>query len=315
MGFKNFCDQINIPAQCKKYGLPLWQCPPFLFLIMGLVIITSSLIAYILGNNYIDDPFIVVLMVLTLSAILFIIAYIIIQGFEKLAEASRMKSEFINIVSHQLRSPLTNLKWTIDLLLSEEGASSNEKGSYLSILQENSERMSELVDDLLIVSRLEAAKLLIKKEEFSLPELVQKVVQEFSMFAKASNVEIIFNPPENFPKIVSDPHQLKIVIENFIDNAIRYIKEKGKIEIRISQKGNNILFEVEDNGVGIPREEQKYIFQKFFRAENVLKQQTQGSGLGLYICKGIIKKLGGKIGFNSEEGKGSTFWFSLPIQS
>jgi signal transduction histidine kinase len=315
MGFKNFCDQINIPAQCKKYGLPLWQCPPFLFLIMGLVIIASSLIAYILGNNYIDDPFIVVLMVLTLSAILFIIAYIIIQGFEKLAEASRMKSEFINIVSHQLRSPLTNLKWTIDLLLSEEGASSNEKGSYLSILQENSERMSELVDDLLIVSRLEAAKLLIKKEEFSLPELVQKVVQEFSMFAKASNVEIIFNPPENFPKIVSDPHQLKIVIENFIDNAIRYIKEKGKIEIRISQKGNNILFEVEDNGVGIPREEQKYIFQKFFRAENVLKQQTQGSGLGLYICKGIIKKLGGKIGFNSEEGKGSTFWFSLPIQS
>jgi two-component system phosphate regulon sensor histidine kinase PhoR len=315
MRFRDFCNQINIPAQCKTYGLPVWQCPPFLFLIMGLVIIVSSLIAYILGNNYIEDPFVVVLIVLTLSAILFVIAYIIIQGFEKLAEASRMKSEFINVVSHQLRSPLTNLKWTIDLLLSEEGVSSNEKVNYLSILQENSERMSELIDDLLIVSRLEAAKLLIKKEEFSLPELVQKVVQEFSMFAKASNVEIIFNPPENFPKILSDPHQLKIVIENFIDNAIRYIKEKGEIEIRISQKGNNILFEVEDNGVGIPKSEQKYIFQKFFRVENVLKEQTQGSGLGLYICKGIIKKLGGKIGFNSEEGKGSTFWFSLPIKS
>ena len=118
MGLKKFLAQLNIFAQCRKYNLSLWQCPSFLFLLMGMVIISSSLIAYALGNRYIENPETVSLIVLLLTTVLFIVDFSITRSFERLAEASRMKSEFINIVSHQLRSPLSNLKWTIDLLLS-----------------------------------------------------------------------------------------------------------------------------------------------------------------------------------------------------
>ncbi len=105
-----------------------------------------------------------------------------------------------------------------------------------------------------------------------------------------------------------------MVIENFLDNAIRYVQEKGLVEIKIKREKDFVYFEIKDNGVGIPKEDQKYIFQKFFRSENILRYQTQGSGLGLYISKAIIEKSGGKIGFSSQEGRWSTFWFTLPIK-
>jgi signal transduction histidine kinase len=110
---KDFLSQLNIVGNCRKYGLPVWQCPQFLFLVMGLVIILTSVISYLVGARYIAQPETVVLIVLVLAVFLFIVGFIITRSFEKLAEASRMKSEFINIVSHQMRSPLTNIKRSI----------------------------------------------------------------------------------------------------------------------------------------------------------------------------------------------------------
>jgi len=315
MNFKGILSQLNIVAQCRKYGLSLWQCPQFLFLVMGLVITISTLTAYAIGTRYIEDPRMVALIVLLATAILFIIAVIITNSFERLAEANRMKSEFVSIVSHQLRSPLSNLKWAIELLMSGKlGKIEGKQTEYFKILKENSDRMGELIKDLLIVSRIETAKLPIKKMEFSLEDLVKELIKEFTPFALASNVEIKFLPEENLPKIFADPSQIRLVIENLLDNAIRYIKGRGVVEIKIESQEKNIYFEIRDNGVGIPKEEQKYIFQKFFRSGNILRYQTQGSGLGLYISKAIIEKSGGKIGFKSQEGIGSTFWFTLSIK-
>ena len=314
MSPKEILSQLNIPGQCKRYGISLWQYPQFLFLVMGLVITTSTLTAYAIGTRYIEEPRMVALMVLLTTAILFIIAVIITNSFERLAEANRMKSEFVSIVSHQLRSPLSNLKWAIELLMSGKLGKIEEKQTeYFKILKENSDRMGELIKDLLIVSRIETAKLPIKKMEFSLEDLVKELIKEFTPFAQASNVEIEILTKENLPKIFADPSQIRLVIENLLDNAIRYIKGIGVVEIKIESQEKNIYFEIRDNGVGIPEEEQKYIFQKFFRSENVLKYQTQGSGLGLYISKAIIEKLGGEIGFKSQGGIGSTFWFTLPL--
>ena len=315
MSFKEILSQLNIPAQCRKYGLSLWQCPQFLFLIMGLVITISALTAYAIGTRYVEDPRMVALMVLLTTAILFIIAIIITNSFERLAEANRMKSEFVGIVSHQLRSPLSNLKWATELLMSGKLGKTEEKQTeYFKILKENSDRMGELIKDLLIVSRIETAKLPIKKVEFSLEDLVKELIKEFRPFAQASNVEIEFQAKRNLPKIFADPSQIRLVIENLSDNAIRYIDGKGVVKIKVERQEKNLYLEIRDTGVGIPEEEQKYIFQKFFRSENVLKYQTQGSGLGLYISRAIIEKSGGKIGFKSEENKGSTFWFTLPLK-
>jgi len=315
MKFKEILFQLNILAQCKKYGLSLWQCPQFLFFIMGIFIIGSTLAAYAIGSRYVEDPQIVALIVILAATILFIIAVIITRSFERLAEANRMKSEFISVVSHQLRSPLSNLRWAIELLMSGRLGKIEEKQlEYFKILKENSNRMKELVSDLLTVSRIETARLPLKIEKCSLEEIIRNLIKEFEPFASASNVKITFKPQKILPKISVDASQIKLAIENLLDNAIRYIGEAGEVEIELRKLNKNLYFKIKDTGVGIPKRDQKYIFQKFFRSENIARYQTQGTGLGLYIARAIIEKLGGKIGFKSREGVGSTFWFTLPIK-
>lgn len=318
MASKNIFSQLNFSGQCKKYGLSLWQCPQFLFLLMGMIIIVSSLATYAIGTKFISDPEIVALIVISLTLALFLIALAITQSFDKLAEANRMKSEFVSVVSHQLRSPLSNLKWVIEFLMSDRlGEIESKQLEYFKILKENSVRMQELVSDLLTVSKIESSGFISKKIIFSFDDLVRDLFSQFEPFAKASNVEIKFNPlagGQNLPQVFGDPSQIRQAAENLLDNAVRYVREKGVVEINLSKKKNNILLEIKDNGVGIPEADKKYIFQKFFRSENALRYQTEGSGLGLYIAKNFIEKSGGKIGFISQEGKGSTFWFSLPIK-
>jgi len=315
MKIKEIFSQLNIISQCKKYGLSLWQCPQFLFFIMGIFIIGSTLIVYAIGVRYVEDPQIVALIVILATVVLFIISVIITRSFERLAEANRMKSEFVSVVSHQLRSPLSNLRWAIELIMSGRlGKIEDKQLEYFKILKENSNRMKELVSDLLTVSRIETARIPLKIEKCSLEETIKQLIKEFEPLAKASNVKIIFKPQKNLPKILVDISQIKLVIENLLDNAIRYIEEAGEVKIELAKQDNNLLFQIKDNGVGIPRGDQKHIFQKFFRSGNIMKNQTQGTGLGLYIARAIIENLGGKIGFKSQEGVGSTFWFTLPIK-
>jgi len=312
---KKIFDQLNLFNQCKKYGLPIWQCPQFLFLIMGIIIILSSLLTYAIGNRYIEDPLLVALLVIIISVVLLIIASTITRNFETLAETNRMKSEFVSIVSHQLRSPLSNLKWVIEILMSGKVCPvAEEQIEYIQILRENSKRMDELVSDLLTVSRIEQNRLPLQEEKTSLKKLVVKIINETEILAKASNVEIEFSFDDEMPEIVFDPSQVKLAIANLVENAVRYAKTKGLVKVRLKKQKNNLCLEVEDNGVGIPEKDQKYIFQKFFRSENAKKHQTEGSGLGLYIAKSIIEKSGGKMGFYSKENKGSTFWLTLPIK-
>ncbi len=312
--FKKILAQLNIPAQCRHYGLPLWQCPQFLFLLMGGVIALASIISYLIGTRYIANPEMVALIILVITTVLFIIAFVMTRSFERLAEASRMKSEFINIISHQLRSPLTNIKWTFELLTSKEmEVPSGKVEEYLNNVKENIARMVELIDDLLIVSKIEQGTFPVLKKEISLENLIKELVSRYKVFAEASHIELNFYPQKNLSEVFTDPSLLKLVVENLIDNAIRYTKGKGKVEIGLERREKDLFFKIKDLGVGIPKKEQRYIFQKFFRAENILKERTRGSGLGLYVCKSIIEKLGGKIWFESKEGKGTTFYFTLPI--
>lgn len=314
MDAKKILGQLNVAKQCRSYGLSFWQCPQFLFLIMGLLIIITAVVTYAIGTHYIEDPQLVALIVILLAMVLFLMTVVITRSFERLAEANHMKSEFVNIVSHQLRAPVSNLKWAIELLMSGRLGTVEEKQvEYFKILKENISRMGQLVSDLLTVSRIETATLPFKNENFSFERLVGDIVAESVAFAKASNVEVFFKEPGELPKVFGDPFQIRLVITNLLGNAIRYIKNEGLVEITVEKRGNNLYFKIKDNGVGIPQKDQKHIFQKFFRSENALRRQTEGSGLGLYIAKAIVEKSGGEIGFESKENKETTFWFTLPI--
>ena len=315
MDSKKICDQLNIKKQCQKYGLTLWQCPQFLFLVMGIIIMVIIVVSYLMAIQRIEDPQIVILMIIVSTLILVIIDYIIVHSFERLAESTRMKMEFIGIVSHQLRSPVTNLKYALEPLMSGElGETQKKQLDYLTVLKQNVDRIQELIDDILVVSRIQTGVLSLKKASFSIVELVEKTIVEVKPLSLASNITINFRKGKNIPNIISDSFWVEQAFRNLVDNAIRYQKGKGIIDILLEKRGLNIYLEVKDSGVGIPRADQKYIFQKFFRAKNVLKSQTSGTGLGLFIVKGVIEKLEGKINFSSEENKGSTFWFKLPIK-
>src|SRR3989344_7242251 len=178
MPLKWILKELNIFGRCRQYRLPIWQCPQFLFLLMGLVIIASALITYALGTRYfVLEPSVVSLIVFVITIILLVVAFSIVRSMDGLAEASRLKSEFISIVSHQLRSPLSNLKWALEVLVSKRfGGLEAKQEEYLKIIQENSGRMGELITDLLMVSRIEQGRLPLNKAVFSLGDLAREVI-------------------------------------------------------------------------------------------------------------------------------------------
>ena len=309
--------KLNIFAQCKKYKIPLWQCPQFLFVIMGMVIMVASIAFYAIGERYVADPRIVALAVLLVTLILMLIAFVITQSFENLAEANRMKSEFVNIVSHQLRGPLTNLRWATQFLLSDDFNVSDGKDhvEYFNIIKENSARMEGLIDDLLTITRLKENRANGKKMKFALLDLIKEVLSDNKQIIKASNFSIEMKAPENLPKVFVSYPLAKIAIENLVGNALRYSPNKGKIFITLKALPKKIVFQIKDQGIGIPVKEQKHIFQKFFRARNAAKAEISGTGLGLFIVKMIVEGMNGKVWFTSKEDKGSTFYLSMPISN
>ncbi|HZX50101.1 MAG TPA: HAMP domain-containing sensor histidine kinase [Candidatus Paceibacterota bacterium] len=323
MTFGEFLRKLSIAEECRRYNTSLWQCPQFLFTVMGLLIILSVVFSFILGNRYIRDPEITLLFILSLTGVLFAMAFIITRSFEQLAEANRLKTEFIGIVSHQLRSPLTNLKWGLDFLMTETTQHTQQEEGYFHILKDNVNRMHEMVNDLLTVSRAEQGTLPFQEKEFDFAELVEQMLAEFQSAIQASNIQVKVEG-ERVPKLYNDPSLVRHILGNLVDNAIRYAwrdhepipngDRKAQIVIAYRGAGDRLRVEVRDNGVGIPRQDQKYIFQKFFRSTNAVRRQTEGSGLGLFIVKSLLEKAGGEIGFASEENKGSTFWFTLPFK-
>jgi len=197
---------------------------------MGIAIIAAMVSTYFIGIKYNDsDPELVALIVIGLTTVLLIISFTVSQSFEQLAETNRLKNEFISIVSHQIRSPLTNLKWIVEILMSGIlGKPDTKEAEYYKILKENLERMQKLVSELLMVSRIESAKLVLKKEDFSLENLVRDLVTEFEPIAKSSNIKLITDFAPNLPKVTGDPFQILQVLENLLYNAIRYIGDPAE---------------------------------------------------------------------------------------
>ena len=214
-------------------------------------------------------------------------------------EIDQAKTDFVSLASHQLRTPLSIIKWYIDYLVSgDAGGLNDEQTRYLKEVYKSNERLIELVNALLDVSRIDLGTFSIEPEPTDIVERAESALARFAREITAKKIVLEKNY-DVFPSVNLDPRLTKIVFENIISNAVKYTPEKGKIRIDIKRTDDNIFIKVADTGCGIPREQQPKVFSKFFRADNVKKIEAAGTGLGLYIVRAIVRKSGGKIWFES----------------
>lgn len=243
---------------------------------------------------------------------------VVFRDTSKEKEIDRMKTEFVSVASHQLRTPLTGIKWYTELLGSEGNENlSNEQRVFIKNIEENADRMIDLVNDLLDVSRIDMGKKFsIEKESVNLIQLLKDVIIQLSQYAKVKDIRIeILDKLPNQVNILADPKKISQVFYNILSNAVKYSPEKSIVKVKVEDKNGSIIFSAEDNGVGIPESEKNKIFTKFFRAKNVSNGSYDGTGLGLYIVKAIVEGHNGKVWFESRDGEGTTFYVELPKQN
>lgn len=231
-------------------------------------------------------------------------------------EIDQAKSEFVSLASHQLRTPLGISKWYIEALRSGKylNDAPNTAKKYVDVIYKNNERLLVLVRDLLSISRIDQGKIRNTPKLVNIIEIIKSVIKEMNILALKTGVNIqLIKKKTEIPKFLIDPLRVQEVIENLVANAITYSHPSGVVEITVDQKDDRVIITVKDNGVGISSEDQKKLFTKFFRSEQAIAKNTEGSGLGLYVVKSYVDGWGGNISVHSSLGKGSTFSITLPI--
>lgn len=230
-------------------------------------------------------------------------------------EIDRMKSDFISLASHQLRTPLSAIKTYSHMLLDGfMGNVSPEQRKALRTIVSASNRMNELISTLLNVSRIETGNIMVSAKKINLNHIIEEVFKELALTADNKQINLEYHLPGTPLIIKGDNLIVKEVIINLVSNAIKYSTEGGNVKVQTRKGSRNVLIMVKDNGMGIPKSAREQVFSKFYRAQNVVRHETSGTGLGLYLVKGLVETLGGKIWFESIENKGSTFYVQLPIE-
>lgn len=236
----------------------------------------------------------------------------------ELLGVEKTKGEFISIASHQLRTPLTSMKWISDLILGGyAGPLTPEQKDLILGIRESNERLISLVRDLLSTSRLEAGRLVLNLKETEFISFLEKIIEEVMPQIQKRRHEFVFEKTVPFLRIRVDQELLKHTFLNLLTNAIRFTKPGGKIVVSVKEDAakGEVLVAVKDNGIGIPESFQKKIFERFARAPEAVQMEPEGTGLGVYIAKKSIEAQGGAIWFESLPGVGTTFYFSLPMKS
>jgi len=227
---------------------------------------------------------------------------------------SKMKSDFISTVSHEFKSPLTSIRQMSEMLLNERIKTDSRKKEYYAVMLEQSERLSHLIDNILDFSKIEEGKKAFRFEKANLTELIDRVKSVFQKSIANEGFSVSLSVPKILPELLIDKEAIQQVIYNLLDNAYKYSGDSKNIEIMVESAGDSVKISVKDFGIGIQREEQHKIFDRFFRGGNELTRSVKGSGIGLTIVKKIIEAHGGTVSLDSTPGKGSTFIIHLPLK-
>ena len=226
--------------------------------------------------------------------------------------AEQLKSDFISFVTHQLRTPLSGVKWMLELAM-DASDNQEEMQSFITDARLSAERLIRLVNDLLDVSRLERGKHKVAPQSVDLEKLTRDAADEMNPSLLEMKQTLSVETADNLPQPVADRQLMRQAIGNLLSNSVKYTPPEGKIDIRIMAEQDSVRWEISDTGIGIPKEDQDKLFEKFFRAGNVLAVETEGMGLGLYLVRLTVELFGGRIWCESEEGVGSKFIFKLPV--
>lgn len=240
----------------------------------------------------------------------------VLRDITREIESDRAKREFISNVSHELRTPLTAIKGYVQMLLLESIGSLNESQiKFLTIVKTNANRLMELINDILDMSRIDAGRVELDFTEVDIREVINDALQTLRLEAEAKHLTVNLSIPEDLPPVVADKKRLTQIIFNLFSNSVKYTYDHGHVTMRVFLKPTSMIqVDVEDTGVGISDEQQKQLFSPFFRADNPLRERVSGTGLGLSITKSLVEQHGGEMWVSSEEGKGSTFSFIIPLE-
>lgn len=240
---------------------------------------------------------------------------LILHDLSKEEQLEQMKLDFVSMASHELRTPLTSIIGYLSVFINENQGKIAK--SELDLLQKSltaSQRLLTLIQNLLSVNKIEREQMAVAPQPVDYLPIVSKIVEDLKTQAIQKNIVLTLYPPTQvLPKVLADPLRIPEVIINLVANAINYTGVGGKVDVLLTVSPNELTTTVADSGVGISKDALDKLFSKFYRGSHEVKQTTKGTGLGLYISKSIVEKLGGKIWVESEEGKGSKFSFTLPL--
>jgi signal transduction histidine kinase len=232
---------------------------------------------------------------------------------ERLRELDKLKDEFVSLVSHELRTPLTSIRGYIELLLDDAETPNDEmRRRYLEIVERNSERLLELVSDLLFLAQIEAGKLSIERSQVDLSKVVDECIETSSPVADSRDIELVAKV-DRVARLEGDRARLAQVLDNLVSNGLKFTESGGRVEVRLRADNGTALLEVQDTGVGIPADEQEHLFERFFRSSTATVNAIPGTGLGLTITKAIVERHGGRIEVESAENAGTTVRVHLPL--
>jgi signal transduction histidine kinase len=253
---------------------------------------------------------VVLLLLLTIQTVS--IMRIWVARVELVQELDRQKDELLSIVSHQLATPVSSVKWYLEMLLDGDvGTLSKDQQEYLGTMQSVTHDLSDLVSMILDVSRIQLGKMKVDRQELDLNVFFKEILSVIEPKAKEKHQQFIVKIDDNLPKAMLDKRLTRMTIENLLSNAVKYTPAEGKVSFVVSRQDEKVHVEVKDTGVGIPEKDKEKIFGKLFRASNT--GSIEGNGFGLYVAKGAIEAQGGKIWFESKENEGTKFFVDLPV--